>query len=92
MVINSVDLLAEVKNQLLEQLTLTISLENLTMELASELINLTDKYKGNTKLKFAINEPGNRTIELKTDRAIEVSKEFAHYINNHSDVIELQVN
>ena len=90
--ITSVDLLSEVKNQLLERITLTIALENLTMELVSELTDLADKYKGKTKLDFVINEPGERAIELHADRSIEVSSEFAHYINNHSDVIELQVN
>ena len=90
--ITSVELLAEIKNQLLERLTLTITLDHLTMELVRELADLADKYKGKTKLDFVINEPGERAIELHTDRSIEVSSEFAHYINNHSDVIELQVN
>jgi DNA polymerase-3 subunit alpha len=90
--ITSVDLLSEIKNQLLERITLTIALENLSMELVSELADLADRYKGKTKLDFIINEPGERTIELHADRSIEVSSEFAHYINNHSDVIELQVN
>ena len=92
LVITSVDLLSEVKNQLLERITLTIALENLTMELVSELTDLADRYKGKTKLDFVINEPGERAIELHADRSIEVSREFAHYINNHSDIIELQVN
>ncbi|MBO4451053.1 MAG: DNA polymerase III subunit alpha [Bacteroidaceae bacterium] len=90
--ITSVDLLSEVKNQLLERITLSIALENLTMELVSELADLADKYKGKTKLDFVINEPGERAIELHADRSIEVTSEFTHYINNHSDVIELQVN
>ncbi len=92
LIITSVDLLAEVKDQLLDQLTLTINLEDLTMELVGELIDLADRYKGKTKLNFVINEPGVRAIELKTGRTIEVSKEFAHYINNHLDVIDLRVN
>ena len=92
LVITSVDLLSEVKNQLLERLTLTINLEDLTTELASELIDLTERNKGKTHLEFVINEPGARSIELKTERTIEVSQEFAHYINNHLDVIALQVN
>ena len=92
LVITSVDLLSEVKDQLLERLTLTINLEDLTMELVSELIDLAEKNKGKTQLKFVINEPGARSIELKTDKTIEVTKEFAHYINNHLDVINLQVN
>ena len=90
--ITSVDLLAEVKNQLLERITLTIALENLTRELVSELSDLADKYKGKTKLDFIVHEPGERAIELHADRTIEVSREFAHFINNHLDVIELQVN
>ena len=90
--ITSVELLSEVKNQLLERITLTIALENLSVELVSELTELANKYKGKTKLDFIINEPGERAVELHADRSIEVSSEFAHYINNHSDVIELQVN
>lgn len=90
--ITSVELLSEVKNQLLERITLTIALENLSVELVSELTDLANKYKGKTKLDFIINEPGERAVELHADRSIEVSSEFAHYINNHSDVIELQVN
>ncbi len=91
--ITSVELLSEVKKTLLNKVTLSMRLDDLTYEIANELSELADKYKGDTALDFIISESDdNRPIELHSESKIEISKEFVNYLQMHSDIIMMQVN
>jgi len=90
--ITSVELLSEAKNHLLEHITLNIHLEDITSSLVSELVQLTQKYKGNTKLHFNVNHSGFPPVELHAAEGVDVSREFWQYINEHNEQIELKVN
>ncbi len=92
LIVNSVDLLPEIKNQLLKQVTLTINLDNLTLELANDLSDLAGVYKGHTDLNFIIIDNGERPIELHAENKIDVSKEIMNYITEHEDIISVKVN
>lgn len=90
--INSVELLSEAKHTLMSKLTLSMNLEDLTIDVANDLTDLANRYSGDTKLDFVFKEANNTPIVLHSDRTIEVSKEFVLYINNHQDIITLKVN
>ena len=90
--IESVDLLNEAKDTLLEKITLTIELSNLTAAMAGDLTTLFAKAKGNTSLDLSIVEENKPPLDLHSDRKIKLTKEVTNYLRGHKDVIDIKVN
>ncbi len=90
--IESVDLLNEAKDTLLEKITLTIELSNLTAAMAGDLTTLFAKAKGNTSLDLSIVEENKPPLELHSDRKVKLTKDVVCYLRGHKDVIDIKVN
>ncbi len=90
--IESVELLNEAKDTLLEKITLTIDLSNLTAAMAGDLTTLFAKSKGNTSLDLSIVEENKPPLELHSDNKIKLTKEVVSYLRGHKNVIDIKVN
>ena len=91
--ITSIELLPDVKDQLLEKLTITIPLDALDKTLVMELSELTQKSPGKTELCFNIVDNGTKqAIGLKsTNTKISVTRELISFINQHEE-LEFRIN
>ena len=91
--ITSIELLPDVKDQLLEKLTITVPLDALDKTLVMELSELTQKSPGKTELCFNIVDNGTKqAIGLKsTNTKISVSRELISFINQHEE-LEFRIN
>ena len=87
------ELLPDVKDQLLEKLTITVPLDALDKTLVMELSELTQKSPGKTELCFNIVDNGTKqAIGLKsTNTKISVSRELISFINQHEE-LEFRIN
>ena len=91
--ITSIELLPDVKDQLLEKLTITVPLDALEKTMVMELSELTQKSPGKTELYFNIVDSGTKqTLGLKsTNTKISVSRELISFINQHEE-LEFRIN
>ena len=91
--ITSIELLPDVKDQLLEKFTITVPLEALDKTMVMELSELTQKSPGKTELCFNIVDNGTKqAIGLKsTNTKISVSRELISFINQHEE-LEFRIN
>lgn len=91
--ITSIELLPDVKDQLLEKLTITVPLEALDKTMVMELSELTQKSPGKTELCFNIVDNGTKqAIGLKsTNTKISVTRELISFINQHEE-LEFRIN
>ena len=91
--ITSIELLPDVKDKLLEKLTITVPLDALDKTLVMELSELTQKSPGKTELCFNIVDNGTKqAIGLKsTNTKISVSRELISFINQHEE-LEFRIN
>ena len=91
--ITSIELLPDVKDQLLEKFTITVPLDALDKTLVMELSELTQKSPGKTELCFNIVDNGTKqAIGLKsTNTKISVSRELISFINQHEE-LEFRIN
>ena len=91
--INSIQLLPDVKDELIEKLTLYIPLNKLDSTLVADLAALIKGEKGNTELYFTITD---REEKSKVDLfarpyKINVGKDLMNYLNEHEE-IAVQIN
>ena len=91
--ITSIELLPDVKDQLLEKFTITVPLEALDKTMVMELSELTQKSPGKTELCFNIVDNGTKqAIGLKsTNTKISVTRELISFINQHEE-LEFRIN
>ncbi len=91
--ITSIELLPDVKDQLLEKLTITVPLDALDKTMVMELSELTQKSPGKTELCFNIVDNGTKqAIGLKsTNTKISVTRELISFINQHEE-LEFRIN
>ena len=91
--ITSIELLPDVKDQLLQKFTITVPLEALDKTMVMELSELTQKSPGKTELCFNIVDNGTKqAIGLKsTNTKISVSRELISFINQHEE-LEFRIN
>ncbi len=92
LVVNSVELLPLAKGQLIDQLTLTFSPTDITLDIINELSTILHHSKGNTQLHMQIEEPGERPIRLTSEEKIDVTAELAHFLEQHQNTFDLKVN
>ena len=91
--INTIQLLPDVKDELIEKLTLYIPLNKLDSTLVADLAALIKGEKGNTELYFTITD---REEKSKVDLfarpyKINVGKDLMNYLNEHEE-IAFQIN
>lgn len=91
--INTIQLLPDVKDELIEKLTLYIPLNKLDSTLVADLAALIKGEKGNTELYFTITD---REEKSKVDLfarpyKINVGKDLMNYLNEHEE-IAVQIN
>lgn len=91
--INTIQLLPDVKDELIEKLTLYIPLNKLDSTLVADLAALIKREKGNTELYFTITD---REEKSKVDLfarpyKINVGKDLMNYLNEHEE-IAVQIN
>ncbi|MCD8166976.1 MAG: DNA polymerase III subunit alpha [Bacteroides sp.] len=87
--IASIELLPDVKEKLVEKLTITIPLSILNVQMVTELSSLTRNSPGNTELYFKIADPGNEQmkIELMSRKLrLNVGKELISYLKEHPEL------
>ena len=91
--ITSIELLPDVKDQLLQKFTITVPLEALDKTMVMELSELTQKSPGKTELCFNIVDNGTKqAIGLKsTNTKISVTRELISFINQHEE-LEFRIN
>ncbi len=91
-VINSIDLLSDVKDKLIERLTISFMLPLMNKEIVTEIDMLTRK-KGDVELRFHVNDVDSGfCVELKSEnRKISVTNELIYYLR-HSDFLEFSIN
>ncbi len=93
MQIKSVELLSEVKDKLVEKITLTVPLESLTPTLVQDLAEIVQECPGDAELYFNVHSTADnmstRLFSRKTK--IAVQKPLIHFFDAHRE-IEISVN
>ena len=85
-------LLADVKDTLVESITVDVPLDSLTVEFVEDLAELARENPGNTELYFNVHRPGNRAIRLHSSTIkINVTHQLVNFLSEH-DGVELKVN
>lgn len=79
--LQSIQWLSEIREKLLQSLTLELYADDLTDELVQELVALAEKYKGGKKLKVQIrNEEGIKLLMYSSAYQIDPSNGFFSYL------------
>jgi DNA polymerase-3 subunit alpha len=88
MVINSIELLQDIKDNVLQSLNISIPLSSVDKGFVGDLDSLTD-VPGNTILKFEITDPasGNKVNLKSLKRKITVTNELVGYLKERDDII-----
>ena len=81
------ELLPDVKDRLLERITITMPLEKLDKTLVMELAELARKSPGNTELHFCITDQiAKHVVDLKsTNMKVSVTRELISFIKQHEE-------
>ena len=92
--VNSIELLPDVKEKLVEKITVVIPLLKLDSALVTELSTLTKETPGETELYFKIKDPDDHAISLDfvaKPVKLSVGKSLISYLNEHSE-LEFYIN
>ena len=89
--IKSVNLMSEVKDRIIQKLTLSIAIEDLTSDLVEELAEKAKKNSGDIELYFDIQQESHTGMMLQSKMKINLSKEMINYLENE-DKITVRVN
>ncbi len=88
----SVELLSEIKDTIIQKMTLNLPLDKLTPSMAEDLVELMIESPGNTALTFNIYSTDNVKARLTSRKCkIGVNKKIINYLREHSE-IEIQIN
>lgn len=87
--INSIELLPQVKDKLIEKITITLPLHDMTNQMISDLSDLTKKRPGNALLYFeVIDGEKNMKVELfARSMKVDVSRELIEYLTDSENLI-----
>lgn len=86
--INSIQLLPDIKDQIIEKLTITLPLHEMSSQMIEELITLTKNNPGNSLLYFQVVD-GERNIKVdlfSRNTKITVKKELIDYLISNEDM------
>ncbi len=92
LVIESVELLPEVKDTLLEKVTFSMELNNMTQDMVDDLTALLTKKKGKTSVAFVIQDEDGQPVELVSDIKVSVDRAVINLLDKYKDVISVTVN
>lgn len=87
--INSIQLLPDVKDQLIEKITITLPLHELNAQMIDELSTLTKNNVGNTLLYFEVVD-GERNMKVELfarGLKIQIRKELIDYLEQNDNII-----
>ncbi len=86
---STIELLPQVKEKLVEKLTISVPLTALDVQLVTELVSITKSSPGNTELYFRVADPleEQMKIELMSHTfRLNVGKELITYLNEHPEL------
>ena len=90
--IGSIDLLADVKDSLIDKITLTVPLDKLTVEMVEDLAEIAKEHPGRAELHFNIYSTDHMRAKLFSRKIkIAVTKHLMQYIEDHPE-IEITIN
>ena len=91
--VNKIELLPDVKDKLIEKITITTTLDELDESMMSELLPLLTQNKGNVELHFSIKdiETQMQTNLMSKKIKISVGKELVNYLKNNP-ALEFSIN
>ena len=83
--VGSVELLPDVKDSLLQRITISIQLEELDEEVVSDLCTMLCDHPGHTEVYFVVSDSeGQYRTNLKSKSVkTSIQKELINYIKNH---------
>jgi DNA polymerase-3 subunit alpha len=86
--VKEMNLLADVGEKMIKSVMVTISLDSISKSLVKELLEMVQKHKGKTMLKFRVYEPLQKiSIDLfSRNFRVELNKEFLLYLNNQPEI------
>ena len=84
-VINSIELLQDVKDTAISSLSVSMPLTSLDKEFVSDLDTLTQK-EGNVTLKFEMTDGSNKVHLASAGRRISVTQELVSYLKGRESV------
>ena len=83
--VNSVELLPEIKERLIEKITVSFPLSALDDELIEEFLTLVEENPGNAELRFYIQDEDGQNISLTSKKfKIEVNRKIVAFLDNQS--------
>ncbi len=89
--IASIQQLPDVKDNLIEKITITIPLHSLDESMITDLSGLLKNNPGNTALYFRVeNEERNMFVSLTTEKRVDVSRILINYLQNSA--LEFKIN
>ena len=90
--IKTIDLLADVKDKLIERITLSVSLDKLSTDMVQDLSEILKECPGNAELFINIHSADNMKARLFSRKTkISVQKPLMHFLNEHPE-IQFKVN
>lgn len=86
--VNQMDLLAEIKDSLIEKIAITVALSSLDGGMIADLVELIKGNKGNTELSFVIyDEQNNLSLNMVPQQStISLTKELIRYLDDNEQL------
>lgn len=87
--VNAMELLSEVKEKLIEKITIVIPLPELNTALITELATLTKEVPGNTELYFKVTDPEENNLSvdfMARPVKLSVKKDLIFYLDEHPEL------
>ncbi|MBQ2297859.1 MAG: DNA polymerase III subunit alpha, partial [Bacteroidaceae bacterium] len=92
MIINSIELLSDVKDKLIQKITFNVALDKLTSTMVEDLAEIVKENPGNTELIFNIHSSGNNSLSLMSRKVkVRVEERLMLYIQDN-DSIYIKIN
>ena len=87
-----IKLLVDVKDSLVESITVNVPLDRLTVDFVEDLAEMAHEHPGKTQLYFNVHSPGNRNVRLHSRSIqIDVTHQLINYLSEQEG-IEFTVN
>lgn len=84
--VSSIELLSDIKDKMLQKLTIFISLADVTESLILDLDTIMNQQTGDVDLQFVISDGEISTNLVSTTRKIGVSKDLISYLKTHKEL------
>lgn len=85
--ISSVELLAEIKDQLIQKITFEVPLDKMTVAMVEDLAEIVKENPGNADLIFNIHAADNTQLALLSRKTkVRVGQPIVQFIREHSDI------